>query len=98
MSDYRPPISDLAFLLEHVVGYDEIAGFPGFEHADLDTATGLLAEAGDFIAEVVAPTNRIGDTQGAVRNPDATVTTPAPFKAAYKQFIDAGWPSVPFPE
>ncbi len=98
MSDYRPPISDLAFLLEHVVGYDEIAGFPGFEHADLATATDLLAEAGDFIAEVVAPTNRIGDTQGAVRNPDATVTTPAPFKAAYKQFVDAGWPSVPFPE
>ncbi|CAN5528008.1 acyl-CoA dehydrogenase C-terminal domain-containing protein [soil metagenome] len=98
MSDYRPPVSDLAFVLEHIVGYDEIAGFPGFEHADLDTATGLLSEAGDFIAEVVAPTNRIGDTVGSVRNPDSTVTTPGPFKAAYKQFVDAGWPSLPFPE
>ncbi len=98
VSDYRPPVSDQAFILEHIVGYDELAQFPGYEHADLDTVTGLLSEAGDFIAAVVAPTNRIGDTQGSVRNPDSTVTTPGPFKAAYTQFVDAGWPSLPFPE
>ncbi|MEO6533228.1 MAG: acyl-CoA dehydrogenase [Pseudolysinimonas sp.] len=98
MSDYRPPVSDLAFILEHIVGYDEIAGFPGFEHADLDTVTGLLAEAGDFAAEVVAPTNRAGDVQGAVRNPDATVTTSPGFKEAYAKLVEAGWASLPFPE
>ena len=98
MSDYRPPVSDLAFVLEHIAGYDEIAGFPGFEHADLDTVVGLLTEAGDFAAEVVAPTNRAGDTQGAVRNPDATVTTSPGFKEAYAKLVDAGWASLPFPE
>ena len=98
MSDYRPPVSDLAFILEHVVGYDEISQFPGFEHADLDTVTGLLSEAGSFAAEVVAPTNRAGDTQGAVRNPDATVTTSPGFKQAYAKLVEAGWASLPFPE
>ena len=98
MSDYRPPVSDIAFVLEHIADYDEISKFPGFEHADLETVVDLLAEAGDFVAEVVAPTNRIGDTEGAVRNPDATVTTPKPFKPAYAKFVAAGWPSVPFPE
>ena len=98
MSDYRPPVSDLAFILEHIVDYDEIAEFPGFEHADLDTVTGLLSEAGDFAAEVVAPTNRAGDLQGAVRNPDATVTTSPGFKEAYAKLVEAGWASLPFPE
>ena len=98
MTDYRPPVSDLAFVLEHIVGYDEIAGFPGFEHADLDTVVGLLTEAGDFAAEVVAPTNRAGDLQGAVRNPDATVTTSPGFKEAYAKLVESGWASLPFPE
>jgi alkylation response protein AidB-like acyl-CoA dehydrogenase len=98
VSDYRPPISDLAFALEHIVGYDEIAGYPGFEHADLETVIGLLSEAGEFAAEVIAPTNRSGDTHGAVRNPDATVTTSPGFKEAYAKLVEAGWASLPFPE
>ncbi|MEP6842830.1 MAG: acyl-CoA dehydrogenase, partial [Pseudolysinimonas sp.] len=98
MTDYRAPVSDLAFILEHIVDYDEIAEFPGFEHADLDTVTGLLSDAGDFAAEVVAPTNRAGDIEGAVRNPDATVTTPSGFRQAYSKLVDAGWGSLPFPE
>jgi alkylation response protein AidB-like acyl-CoA dehydrogenase len=98
VTDYRPPVSDLAFILEHIAGYDEISQYPGFEHADLDTVTGLLAEAGDFAAEVIAPTNRAGDMQGAVRNPDATVTTSPGFKEAYAKLVEAGWASLPFPE
>jgi alkylation response protein AidB-like acyl-CoA dehydrogenase len=98
VSDYRAPISDLAFILEHVVEYDEISQYPGFEHADLETVVGLLSEAGSFASEVVGPTNRAGDTQGAVRNPDATVTTSPGFKEAYSKLVDAGWASLPFPE
>ncbi|HEY1530889.1 MAG TPA: acyl-CoA dehydrogenase [Galbitalea sp.] len=98
MSNYRPPVSDLAFVLEHVVGYPEIAAYPGYEHADLETVVGLLEEAGDFAASAIAPSNRIGDTEGAQHHPDNTVTTPAPFRQAYKELVDAGWGSVPFPE
>jgi alkylation response protein AidB-like acyl-CoA dehydrogenase len=59
---------------------------------------GLLDEAGEFAANAIAPTNRIGDTEGAKHHSDNTVTTPAPFRQAYKELVDAGWGSVPFPE
>jgi alkylation response protein AidB-like acyl-CoA dehydrogenase len=98
MSDYRPPLSDLGFVLEHVVGYPEIAALPGYEHADLDTVKGLLEECADFMVETVAPTNRAGDVEGSVRQPDGSVITPTGFKEAYKRYVDAGWGSVPFPE
>jgi 3-(methylthio)propanoyl-CoA dehydrogenase len=91
-------VNDLAFVLEHVVGYPEVAGYPGYEHADLETVVGLLEEAGDFMVSAVAPSNHIGDTEGAQHQPDGSVVTPGPFKAAYKQYVSAGWGSVPFPE
>ncbi|MCU1414309.1 MAG: hypothetical protein JWN80_1649 [Microbacteriaceae bacterium] len=98
MSEYRPPLSDLGFVLEHVVGYQEVAALPGYEHADLDTVKGLLEECADFMVETVAPTNRAGDVEGSVRQPDGSVVTPTGFKEAYAKYVDAGWGSVPFPE
>jgi len=98
MRDYRPPVSDLGFVLEHVAGYPAIAQLPGFEHADLDTVRSLLDECAKFMAEVVAPTNVAGDVEGSVRQPDGSVVTPTGFKEAYAKYVDAGWGSVPFPE
>ena len=98
MSQYQPPLADIAFALEHVVGYPDIARLPGFEHADLGTVVELLEQCGEFMAEVVAPTNRQGDTQGSTLAPDATVVTPNGFKQAYHQYVEAGWGSVPLPE
>ncbi|MDO7882202.1 acyl-CoA dehydrogenase [Salinibacterium soli] len=98
MSDFRPPASETAFILEHVVGYRDLAELPGFEHADLDTVVELLDEAADFMSKVVAPTNRVGDTEGARRNPDGTVTLPDAFRKAYDAYVDGGWGSLPFPE
>ena len=98
MSQYHPPIADIAFALEHVVGYPDIAKLPGYEHADLDTAVELLEQCGEFMAEVVAPLNRQGDLQGSHLQPDGTVATPDGFKEAYQQYVDAGWGSVPLPE
>ncbi len=98
VSDYRPPVSDFSFILEHVVDYPSIAAFPGFEHADLETVAGLLDECGDFMAKVIAPTNRAGDTVGAKHNPDGSVTLPPGFVAAYHKYVASGWGSIPFPE
>jgi len=98
MSDFKPPVDDMAFILEHVVGYRDIAALPGFEHADLDTVVDLLEQSADFMSKVVAPTNRIGDTQGAQRQADGTVTVPDAFRKAYSSYVDAGWGSIPFPE
>ena len=98
MSQYQPPIADIAFALEHVVGYPDIATMPGYEHADLDTAVELLEQCGEFMAQVVAPLNRQGDLQGSKLQADGTVVTPDGFKEAYQQYVDAGWGSVPLPE
>jgi acyl-CoA dehydrogenase len=48
------------------------------------------------MAEVVAPLNRPGDQQGAVRNDDATVTTADGFAAAYAQYVASGFGAIPF--
>ena len=98
MATYRPPVSDLLFALEHVVDYPAVAALPGFEHADLETVAGMLAECGEFMAKAVAPTNRIGDTEGAKRNSDGSVSLPKEFHDAYDQYVETGWGSVPFPE
>jgi alkylation response protein AidB-like acyl-CoA dehydrogenase len=98
VSEYRPPVSDLAFVLEHVAGYPDVAKLPGYEHADIETVVDLLTEAGDFMAGVVAPTNRDGDVIGSSRQPDGTVKTPDSFKSAYKKYVDTGWGAIPFPE
>ena len=96
VTDYAPPLRDIRFVL------DEVAGLPGlltterFGHVDLDTVHLVLEEVGRFMAEVVAPTNRIGDQEGAVLHPDGTVTLPAPFKVAYNRMVDAGYGAIPF--
>ncbi|NVM99484.1 acyl-CoA dehydrogenase [Arthrobacter sp. SDTb3-6] len=98
MNEYQPPLADIAFALEHVVGYPEIAKMPGFDHADLTTAVELLEQCGDFMAAAVAPTNRRGDVQGSRLQPDGTVVTPDGFKEVYHQYVEAGWGTVPLPE
>src|SRR5690606_32273411 len=98
MSDYRAPVEDLAFVLEHIANYRELAELPGLEHADFETAHGLLEEAGAFISEVVAPLNVASDTEGSQRQPDGSVKTPTGFKDAYRKYVDAGWGSLPFTE
>jgi len=97
MSDYVPPVDDARFALEHVADLAGLAALPGYEHADPATVAGLLDEAGRFFAEQLAPLNRIGDLQHSRRNPDGSVTTPEGFAKAYRRYVEAGWPAVPFP-
>ncbi|HUS62640.1 MAG TPA: acyl-CoA dehydrogenase family protein, partial [Acidimicrobiales bacterium] len=94
--EYRPPLQDIRFVLEHVVDLAGLAELEAYAHADVETSVGLLEEAGRFMAEVVAPTNRIGDEQGSQRQPDGGVVTPEGFKEAYARYVDAGWGAVPF--
>ncbi len=98
MSDYTPPIKDILFALEHVVGYPDLAKLPGYEHADIDSVGDILEAFGEYASEVVAPTNRAGDLQGAVLGEDGNVTTSPGFKEAYEQYVESGWGAVPLPE
>ncbi|MCC6438575.1 MAG: acyl-CoA dehydrogenase [Acidimicrobiales bacterium] len=97
MTYYVAPLADIAFVLEHIVDYPSLAAMPGFEHADLPTVVGVLEECGRFMADVVGPTNRAGDTEGSRWQPDGSVVTPTGFKEAYHRYVEAGWAAVPFP-
>src|SRR5687768_910256 len=96
MSEYRPPLPDIDFVLREVVDLAGLAGYETFAHADPDTVHGVLAEAGRFAAEVIAPLNRTGDVQGSQRAEDGSVRTPDGWAKAYKQYVDAGWGGVGF--
>jgi len=94
MSDYRAPVSDIKFVLDHIVCVEELAAIPGFGHVEPDVVSGLVDEAARFMAEVVAPTNRSGDRTGSQRNADGSVSTPEGFRKTYEQYVAAGWNAV----
>lgn len=97
MDGYRAPLDDIRFTLDHVVPLATLSSLPTFAHADADTLAALLDEAGRFAEEVVAPTNRDGDREGA-RVQDAGVVTPDSFHSAYDRYVASGWGAMQHPE
>lgn len=91
---YQPPVRDFAFLLRDVLKIERYANLPAFADAQIDTVDQILEEAGRFTGEVLGPLNRVGDKEGCHWSPDFTVKTPAGFKEAYAQFVEAGWPAL----
>jgi alkylation response protein AidB-like acyl-CoA dehydrogenase len=97
MPVYTAPVRDTRFVLDQVIGLDRYANLPGFENATPDTVEAVLTEGGRFVAEVLFPLNQIGDREGCTRAADGSVTTPTGFKDAYRQFVEAGWPTLSGP-
>jgi len=97
MDGYRAPLEDIRFTLAHVVPLASLTRLPAFPHADTETLDVLLEEAGRFAEEVVAPTNRDGDREGA-RLVDGRVVTPVSFREAYARYVASGWGAMQHPE
>ncbi len=93
MAEYHAPVKDMLFVLQELVGLDELARLPGFEEATPDLVTAVLEEAAQFAGEVIAPTNVIGDQQGTGVVDDA-VQVPDEFKTAYGQYVENGWSGI----
>ncbi len=98
MTDYRAPLDDIRFALRQVADLDGLAELDAFSHSDPELVDGLLDEAARFFEQVVAPTNRDGDTIGSQRNDDGSITAAPGFVKAYKQGVEAGWGGLGLPE
>jgi len=87
---FRAPVRDLGFsLIEHAEAGRLMEGgaFPDFDH---ETLQAVLAAAGQFADEVLAPINRQGDLNGA-KYANGSVTAAPGYADAYRQFAAGGW-------
>ncbi|SAK77769.1 Acyl-CoA dehydrogenase-like protein [Caballeronia calidae] len=95
MGQYAAPLRDMQFVLHEVLKVEaELKSMPKHADLDADTINQVLEEAGKFCSEVVFPLNQSGDREGCTYEGDGVVKTPAGFKEAYRQYIDAGWPAL----
>ncbi|MGX5840738.1 acyl-CoA dehydrogenase family protein [Mesorhizobium sp. ArgA1] len=94
---YKAPVEDISFTLKHVARLKPALDSGAFGDLGEDLVDAILAEAGRFASEEVAPLYKIGDEHGAVLK-DAAVTTPPGWKALYRSWIDGGWNALSGPE
>ena len=93
MTTYSAPLDDIKFLLNNVLEMPSITKLPGFEDATPDMVEAILDEAAHFYGEVLAPTNKLADSQGSRLEGDRVITAPI-LDGIYKQIVDAGWPGL----
>ncbi len=90
---YRSPVSDIQFILDHVVGFPEVSQTARYEDATSDTVAAVLAEAAKLCDEVMAPLNRSSDLNAA-RLENGVVRTSPGFVEAYAAIATGGWVGV----
>jgi acyl-CoA dehydrogenase len=93
---YQAPIAEIAFTMNGIAGLDTVIATGAFGDLSAETVEAILAEAGRFAAEELAPLNPIGDRSGA-RLEGGRVTTPAGWKEAYARWAAAGWNGISAP-
>jgi alkylation response protein AidB-like acyl-CoA dehydrogenase len=95
MGQYAAPLRDMQFVLHEVLNVEaELKSMPKHADLDADTINQVLEEAGKFCAEIVFPLNQSGDREGCTYEGDGVVKTPAGFREAYRQYVEAGWPAL----
>ena len=90
---YRAPVKDIRFVLDELIGSDELRACPEFADYSSETADAVLGEAARFAETVLEPLCKSGDRQGA-RWSATGVTMPEGFREAYQQFCESGWPGL----
>ncbi len=91
MPIYNAPLADMRFILNDVFNAEQFwQSNENLAHLDAATATAILEEMAKFAQNVTLPLNRSGDEEGASYQ-NGSVTTPAGFKAAFRQYAEGGW-------
>jgi len=88
----------MRFVMQDLLNFEKhYQSLPGCDEVNQELIDAILGEASKFSEDVIAPLNAIGDTAGCEMLEDGEVRTPPGFKEAYRQYIDAGWPSLDQP-
>jgi alkylation response protein AidB-like acyl-CoA dehydrogenase len=95
MENYQAPLDDINFLLNDVLGLDDLLSLSKYNDLSSSLVSTVLDEGAKFASKKLLPLNASGDRQGAYSKNSIT-TTPDGFKEAYEQFVKNGWNSVPF--
>ena len=88
---YKPPVEEQRFVLEHVVGIDELAEL--YPSADRDTVDAVVEALADFATGEIVPLGPAADRQGAHWTPEGVITADG-YKRAYRSLVEGGWMSL----
>ena len=94
---YKAPVDEIAFTLKHVAGMAEALEQGRLGDLSDDLVDAILAEAGRFASDEVAPLAEIGDKQGA-RMVDGKVLVPDGWADLYRHWAEGGWNALVAPE
>ena len=87
---FKAPTDDIRFVLNELADLDGVLAMPAFAEVTPDLVDAVLEENARFVEEVVAPLNRVGDTQPPTWQ-DGSVTTSPGFREAFRAFAEGGW-------
>ncbi len=90
---YRAPLSEIEFMLDHVVGMNRVAETELFAEASPETVHAILSEAGKMCEDVLSPLQRIGDLHPA-KLENGTVRTSPGFGEGYRAIAEGGYVAI----
>ncbi|MEH6589168.1 MAG: acyl-CoA dehydrogenase C-terminal domain-containing protein [Halioglobus sp.] len=94
MPEYKVPLRDVKFVVNELLESEALyQTLPGNEEATEDLMNAIIDEGAKFSENVLAPLNQSGDEEGCTWS-EGGVKTPEGFPAAYKQYVEGGWPAL----
>ncbi len=90
---YRAPLSEIEFMLDHVVGMNRVAETELFAEASPETVRAILSEAGKMCEDVLSPLQRIGDLHPAKLENGVVRTSPG-FGEGYRAIAEGGYVAI----
>ena len=87
---YRAPVTDIRFILDHVVDFANVAATTRFADTTPDLAEAILTEAGRISTDILAPLNKGSDRNPARLENGALVSSPG-FAEGYRAIAEGGW-------
>src|SRR5258706_11950982 len=88
-------LRDTRFVLHRLLQAERVyAALPAHDGVDAALIDPICEAAHAFTQGVLARLNAVGDREGCTLQADGSVKTPSGFAAAWRAFVDAGWPAL----